>query len=167
MDYAGLLFRALNPVWARDPFSGEGAARFGGRFNPRGLPALYTSLRPETAMREANQVGAFQPITLIAYRAEITGIVDATEPATLAALGLTASELADPAWRDAMRTGGMAPTQRLASDLMARGYCGLLVPSYASGAAPADRNLVLWRWGKGHPARLSVIDDEGRLTPNR
>ena len=29
MRYAGLLYRALNPVYAREPLSGEGARRYG------------------------------------------------------------------------------------------------------------------------------------------
>lgn len=35
MRYVGLLYRALNPVHAREPLSGEGARRYGGRFNAR------------------------------------------------------------------------------------------------------------------------------------
>ena len=51
--FEGRLYRALNPVWAAQPFSGEGARSHGGRFNPLGVPALYCSLSPVTAMREA------------------------------------------------------------------------------------------------------------------
>jgi len=163
VDYTGTLYRALNPVWARAPLSGEGAARFGGRFNPRRMPALYTSLRPETALREANQVGAFQPITLIAYRAAITRIFDATDPAALAKCGLSPADLADPTWRDAMHAGDTPPTQRLARDLTAMGHTGMLVPSFIPNAQTADRNLVLWVWGNGSPAELDLIDDHGRL----
>ena len=61
--YQGLLYRAINPVHAREPLSGEGARRHGGRFNPRGLPALYTSRSVMTAVREANQIGTLQPTT--------------------------------------------------------------------------------------------------------
>ena len=57
----------------------------------------------------------------------------------------------------------MAPTQALAERLIAAGFVGLLVRSFARGATPADLNLVLWRWGADPPATLSVIDDEGRL----
>ena len=55
--YRGPLYRALNPVYAREPLSGRGAELYGGRFNAKGTPALYTSLDPATALREANQVG--------------------------------------------------------------------------------------------------------------
>ena len=44
-SYGGKLYRSLNPVFAREPLSGEGARRHGGRFNPKGTPALYCSYR--------------------------------------------------------------------------------------------------------------------------
>ena len=31
--------------------------------------------------------------------------------------------------------------------------------------APGARNVVLWRWSDSLPARLAVIDPEGRLAP--
>jgi RES domain-containing protein len=164
MDYSGLLYRALNPLWASAPMSGEGAARFGGRFNPKGMPALYTSLRPETAMREANQVGAFQPITLVAYRAEIACVFDATDPSALNKLGISHGALADASWRDTMLAGGKPATQQLAMDLKAQGYAGILVPSFAPHAQADDRNLVLWVWSQQPPSRLQMIDDQGRLS---
>ncbi|MGB0496480.1 MAG: RES family NAD+ phosphorylase, partial [Kangiellaceae bacterium] len=44
IGFNGIVFRAHNPKWAYQPDSGEGAARLGGRFNPKGTPAFYTSL---------------------------------------------------------------------------------------------------------------------------
>lgn len=167
MDYTGLLYRALNPLWARTPLSGEGAARFGGRFNSPGMAALYTSLKPETAMREANQVGAFQPITLVAYRADIARIFDGTDLSALAEVGSTPAQLADPQWRDIMLAGDIAPTQQLALGLRDQGYNGILVPSFAPHASAGDLNLVLWQWGDAPPAALSLIDDQQRLSPSR
>ncbi|WP_231739351.1 RES family NAD+ phosphorylase [Novosphingobium sp. FSW06-99] len=164
MDYSGFLYRALNPLWASSPLSGEGAARFGGRFNPKGMPALYTSLRPETAMREANQVGAFQPITLVAYRAEIVRVFDGTDPVALSKLGISVATLADCRWRDTMLAGSIPATQQLAIDLKVQRYAGILVPSFAPHAQADDRNLVLWTWGQQPPAVLQLIDDQGRLS---
>ena len=60
MNFKGELYRALNPIYARDPLSGRGAERHGGRFNPKGMATLYTSLTVITAIREANQAGSFQ-----------------------------------------------------------------------------------------------------------
>jgi len=162
--YHGKLFRALNPIYAREPLSGKGAALYGGRFNPKGIPALYCSLTVLTALREANQVGNLQPTTLVCYDAEIDGIFDSRDPALLEAEGLLPATLADPSWRDQMKAKGEAKTQALARSLIAKGYCGMLVRSFAPGATENDLNLVLWRWGEAAPARLVLIDEEGRLS---
>ena len=164
MRYQGKLFRALNPVYAREPLSGRGAELYGGRFNPKGMPALYTSLSIMTALREANQVGNLQPTTLVSYEAEIDNVFDGTDATTLAAEGMDAAGLADPGWRDQMAKTGEAKTQAFARRLAAQGYHGILVPSYAPGARHADLNLVLWSWGPQPPARLVLIDDEQRLS---
>lgn len=161
--FEGLVYRALNPRWAAEPLSGEGARLYGGRFNARGTPALYTSLSPVTAMREAQQVGGFQPITLVAYRAAIARVFDATDAKILAAAGVTTEVLGDPGWREAARASGRALTQRFAGDLAASGVAALMVPSYAPGTRQNDRNLVLLRWNADKDATLTVIDDEGRL----
>lgn len=161
--YSGKLYRAINPVYARDPMSGRGAALYGGRFNPKGMPALYVSTSMLTALREANQVGDLQPTTLVCYRADIETIFDTGDAQALAAAGFDAAALADPTWRDQMRAGGEARTQRLARDLIARGYNGLVVRSFTKGASASDMNLVLWKWGATAPSRLELIDDEHRL----
>lgn len=160
MRFEGLLYRALNPVWARDPLSGEGARRHGGRFNAKGTPALYASLSIMTAIREANQIGTLQPTTLVAYRCELDPVFDAAKAGEY---GFGAEDLAADDWRIRMRDEGRAPTQILAERLIAEGYVGLRVRSFARGAGPADLNLVLWRWGGAAPARLDLVDDEGRL----
>lgn len=161
--YRGLLYRALNPVYAREPLSGAGAARYGGRFNARGRPALYTALAPDTAIREANQIGFLQPTVLVACHADIAPVLDSTDLAALRAFGLTPADLADPAWRDRMNRGAAVPTQDFAETLVAEGYAGLKVRSFARGATASDLNLVLWRWNTGCDDRLVLIDDEGRL----
>lgn len=163
MRFRGTLYRALNPIWARAPLSGEGARRHGGRFNRRGDPAIYTSLSIPTAIREANQVGDFQPITLVAYRADIDPVFDATDVAALARYGWTDDDLAAGDWRLQMRTKGTATTQDMAAHLAAEGYSGMRVRSFAPGISAGDVNLVLWRWGEQLPVLLTVIDDEGRL----
>lgn len=167
LSHRGPLFRALNPVYAREPLSGAGAALHGGRFNARGMPALYTSLTVQTALREANQVGSLQPTTLVSYEAEIADVFDTRDLAALEAHGFDARALADPAWRDRMRADGEAPTQTLARRLAAEGFHALLVRSFARGAGPDDLNLVLWHWGDAGPARLALIDDENRLGVKR
>jgi RES domain-containing protein len=160
--YTGPLFRALNPVYAREPLSGRGAAIHGGRFNPKGTPALYTALDPATALREANQVGSLQPTTLVSYRADIGPIFDTGNADALASYDLSAQILADPGWRAKMLDGRPVPTQDFARTLIAEGFAGLLTRSFAKGASEANLNIILWRW-TGTGCTLDVIDDENRL----
>jgi len=164
LHYQGKLYRALNPIYAREPLSGRGAELYGGRFNPKGMPALYTSLSIMTALREANQVGNLQPTTLVSYDADIERIFDGRDDAALRAEGMDAAMLADTAWRDRMKAKGEAETQAFARRLAAAGYHGLLVTSFAPGAT-SDLNLVLWKWSDAAPCRLTLIDDEDRLSP--
>lgn len=163
MRHVGPLCRALNPIYARDPLSGRGAALHGGRFNRKGVAALYTSLSPLTAIREANQVGRLQPTTLVSYDADVSDFLEGRDVEALAAFDMTPDSLAADDWRNAVRWKGSAPTQRLADRLIEAGHAGLLVPSFAPGSGPGDLNLVLWRWRDAAPHRLVVIDDEGRL----
>ena len=160
--YAGPLYRALNPVYAREPLSGRGAERYGGRFNPKGVPTLYTSLDPATALREANQAGDLQPTTLVAYRADLGPVLDTRDAERLGRYGMTAETLRHTGWRAAMLDGGPVPTQAFAKVLIADGFAGLMVRSFAQGTTDANLNLVLWRWS-GDGTRLDVIDDENRL----
>ncbi|MEY1557852.1 RES family NAD+ phosphorylase [Yoonia sp. R2331] len=160
--YSGPLYRALNPVYARAPLSGRGAELYGGRFNAKDTPALYTSLDPATALREANQVGSLQPTILVSYNADLGPIFDTRNPGGLDRYGATAAMLGDPAWRMKMLEGQSVPTQDLARALIADRFVGLLIKSFAKGASSSDFNIVLWAW-TDNKGSLEVVDDEERL----
>lgn len=164
MKYQGTLYRALNPIYAREPLSGRGAELYGGRFNAKGIPALYTSLTIMTALKEANQIGSLQPTTLVSYTADIENVFDCSDQTALRAHGMDAEALADPTWRDQMKLSGESRTQSFARQLTASGYCGLIVKSFAPGATDEDQNLVLWKWGSVAPYRLILVDDDKRLS---
>lgn len=160
--YSGPLYRALNPVYARAPLSGRGAELHGGRFNPKGMAALYTALDPATALREANQAGSLQPTVLVSYRADISPIFDTRNATDLARHKLSPVVLADPGWRAKMLGGQVVPTQDFARALLAAGFAGLLIRSFANGATESNLNIVLWHW-TGTGCALEVVDDENRL----
>ena len=164
MRLRGTVYRAHNPQWAWTPLSGEGARRHGGRFNRRGVPALYTSLEPLTAIREAQPLGRpMQPLVLCAYAVDVEPVCDALDEELRRSLGIAASDLACPTWEADMLAGGIPASQELADRLIAEGFAGIRVQSFAAEAGPDDLNLVLWRWGADRPSRAVLIDDEGRL----
>ena len=63
-----------------------------------------------------------------------------------------------------MLAGAIPASQALADRLIAAGYVGVQVRSFAVGTGTDDLNLVMWRWGSEPPARVVLIDDEGRLS---
>ena len=160
--FSGNLYRALNPIYAREPLSGKGAELHGGRFNPKGVPALYAALDPATAIREANQVGDLQPTMLVSYSAEIGPIFDGTDADELKRYAMNPALLGNHVWRRNMLNGIAVPTQDFAMRLVADGYAALLVASFARGGSISGLNLVLWDWSK-KAGSLLVIDREDRL----
>ena len=107
-------------------------------------PALYTALDPITAVREVSELGApMQPVTLCQYEVDCHRIFDATDQATLAAEAVDVDMLACPNWERDMLAGGVPASQALADRLIARGYCGMIVRSFAQGSGAGDRNVRL------------------------
>ena len=157
--FRGHVYRALNPIYARDPLSGMGASRHGGRFNAKGRAALLTSLSVMGAVVEANQIGRpFEPVVLVSYYANQPNVFDATDLSHLTARRIDPALLAADDWRLQMVRDGASGGQTIAETLITAGYSGMIVPSFARGAAPGARNLVLWTW-----PNLVVIDTERRL----
>lgn len=159
-SFSGKLYRALNPQWAQQPYSGGGARRFGGRFNSKGIAAIYAALSPDGAIREVNQVGDLQPTMLVSYHCHIENVFDATDRANLEGYDV---DLGSQVWRDEMRLHGKSKTQEFAERLIKEGYQALMVKSFARGAGSFDVNLVLWDWESKGQAALKVIDDQNRL----
>ena len=165
MRFRGLVYRAHNPRWSWTPLSGAGARRHGGRFNRRGIRALYTSLNELTAIREAQPLGRpMQPLTICTYDVDVEPVFDTLDKAQRRTLGVSDSDLACPTWEAEMHAGLVPASQALADRLIAAGHAGMRVRSFAAGARAGGLNLVLWTWGDARPARVTLIDDEDRLS---
>ncbi len=164
MRLAGVVYRAHNPRWSFAPHSGDGAARYGGRFNPVGVPALYTSRRMETAWLEAQQGFPFkaQPLTICAYEFDCTDMADLSEDKERREFDVAMADLTC-AREDLVDRRIEPPSWLLARRLMEAGLAGIAVPSLAPGARPTDRNVVFWRWSDDVPHKVRVIDDGARL----
>lgn len=164
MKLTGQVFRAHHPRWSHAPHSGQGAAFHGGRFNPKGVVALYTSLRMETAWLESQQSFPFkaQPMTLCSYRVDCDDMADLTQEDARASLNITEQDLNCP-WEDMAARGFVPPSWQLAQRLAGSGIAGIVVRSFAHAATPADVNAVFWRWSNTPPHQVTVVDDFGRL----
>lgn len=154
-----ILWRAFVPQWAHLPLSGEGAARFGGRWNPVGAPAIYAARELSTAWAEYNQ-GFVQHPALIA-RMELSGarLADLTDGGTLAALGVEET-IHKCEWRDALDRGDVPQTHGLRKRLLKEGWHGAVYPSFMS---PGGTCVVLWQWNGRNGPRLEVVDPDHRL----
>ena len=163
MRFQGLAYRAHDPRWSFRPLSGDGAAIHGGRFNPKGTPALYVSLDPMTAIREAVQGFArkFEPCVLCTYEIACEDVVDLRGKKDRRVAGLS-KDMACP-WFAEAAVGREPASWRLARRLIASGAAGLIAPSFAGGAGARDFNLVLWDWGDRLPHKVAVFDPSGRL----
>jgi RES domain-containing protein len=166
--FTGTCYRAHDPRWAFKPISGDGAAVHGGRFNSKGMPALYLALSPMGAVREANQGFAHKidPCVLCSYDVDCEDVADLRSAKSRADHGATNSDLAC-AWHLIAAGGKEPPSWRIVLKLKTQGFAGILVPSFARTAAADDHNLVLWTWSKNRPHRVLVDDPSGKLPKNQ
>jgi len=145
-----------------------GAARFGGRFNPVRIEALYTSLTHTGAIAECQQGFSHrpQPTTLCAYNVDCDDIIDLTAPDELNRHHIILADLASP-WEMQYNEGHIPTTWEIASTLIDEGTSGIIVPSFASNAPPRAKNLVLWDWSDKPPHQVILIDDHNCLPRNQ
>lgn len=164
MRWTGVAFRAHDPRWSFSPASGEGAAIQGGRFNPKGVPALYLALTVEGMLLEMGHGFAhrFDPLTICSYTVDVDDVVDLRTAEDQRKAGVSLNELASP-WAYDVASRRSPASWKLARHLIAEGASGMLVPSFARGARDHMANLVLWRWGPDLPHKVEVHDPQGRL----
>lgn len=161
--FNGLAYRSHDPKWSFKPESGLGAKKFGGRFNRKGVPALYLSLNQMGALLESQQgfSNKAQPKLICTYNIETSDIVDLSTPEMADAHDIIFEKLAC-AWM----LDNNPYTHQISDTLLAKGASGIISPSYASGAKDC-LNLVLWKWSNKLPYKVLVVDDNNALPKNQ
>ena len=154
-----LLWRACVPQWAHAPLSGAGAARNGGRWNAIGQPCFYAAREISTAWAEYNQGLVQHPATIVRLVLSDARLADLTDEDVCSRLKV------DPTihlteWRAALDEGRVPKTHQIARRLIARGYDGIVYPSFMSRGGSC---VGLWRWNSDGAPRLRAIDPQRRL----
>lgn len=153
------LWRAYVPRWAHAPLSGEGAARFGGRWNPVRAQTIYAARELSTAWAEYNQGFVQHPALIAQLRLTGARLADLTIEDALPALGLP-SDLHQCEWRAMLDAGEVPDTHRAREKLLADGFDGVTYPSFMSHGGSC---VALWRWNGKDAPKLAVVDPESRL----
>lgn len=152
------LWRAFVPQWAFAPLSGEGAARFGGRWNPVGAATIYAARELSTAWAEYNQGFVQHPALIAQLDLKDALLADLTDP-VLSGLAVP-DDIHLCEWRMLLDEGKVPQTHLLRQRLIAEGFDGVVYPSFMS---PGGTCVALWRWNAKGAPRLDVVDPDGRL----
>jgi RES domain-containing protein len=161
-------YRSSTPKYATetDLVTGEGSRRFGGRWNPPGLAAIYASVTPETAMAETLAhvryfclpIHSVMPRTFVALDFQLNRVLDLTDGRIRQRLGLSEKRIVETDWRAEMDAGREPVTQlvgRAAADV---GLEGLIVPS---SAHQKGSNIVAFPACFLHHSRVEVLGASG------
>ena len=164
MRFRGTCYRGHDPKWAFSPVSGEGARLKGGRFSPRGTPALYLSLTVEGLFIEMGHGFSqrFAPLTVCSCEVDVDDIVDLRTDRDRRHVGVDLRDMAC-AWANDLVDSREPASRRVARRLIATRAAGIVVPSFANGARSDMSNLVLWIWTPDLPHRVRVHDPDGLL----
>jgi len=162
--FDGVVVRSVAIKYAgRDDFySGVGAAKSGGRWNPLGVEAIYASLDVRTATEEAYQnfntfgfsLTAIQPRVTAGAMVSLNKVLDLTSAKIRAALGFAKDELCDEDWRAIQQNGEESWTQTIGRGSVSAGFEGLIVPS---ARLRTGKNIVIYPENLGADSQIRIL----------
>jgi RES domain-containing protein len=162
--WSGLLFRfqTVDYPYAKDILSGKGAAWRGARWNLPGYNTVYGSTTDATALEECKANDRYYgivtkgPRLLVAIEAQLTRVLDLTDPGIRRSLDLTLTELAAEDWRKLQAAGKESLTQVIGRAVAETGGSGLLA---RSAAVHRGVNVAIFP-GVCHSDHLQVVEGD-------
>lgn len=151
LPFEGIIVRSVGTKYATQTafFSGDGASKTGGRWNRRGIKAVYGSLDILTATHEAYQnmlhyrlpLSSIRPRVTAGARVSLAITLDLTSLVIRRRLGFTLQDLIEEDWRGLQAAGVESWTQAIGRGCFIHGVEAIIVPSarHRSG-----KNIVLF-----------------------
>ena len=163
----GIAFRSVAMAHANesDIISGTGAARFGGRWNPRGVRAIYASLDPITAAEESYQRFAnygisssrIKPRAFVGLRLELCKTLSLTDARIRRKLGFSLRDLVNENWLSIQESGNEAWTQTVGRCCHDLGMEAMICPSAASRNGS---NIVIFPTNLKPTSAITILKKE-------
>lgn len=152
VPFQGVVMRSagMQLATAKDFASGDGASANGGRWNPRGIKAIYASTTPATAVYEAYQnllefgfaPTSIRPRVFCGAEVQVRALLDMTDSGIRRRIGFTLAEILDEDWQTIQQEGDESWTQAVGRGAYEAGFEGLLVPS--ARHRPDGVNVVIF-----------------------
>lgn len=164
------VYRSAAPEFATtsDLNTGEGARRFGGRWNPVGTASVYASLSPQTALEEtlaharyySLPINTSMPRTFVAVDVKLEAVLDLTDGSNRSALRISEKRLLGCDWRAEVNSGNTPVTQEVGRIAAAVGLEAILV---RSAADKSGHNVVVFPDNLKTSSHIAVVSP-GRLS---
>ncbi len=146
-------------------YSGVGAAAVGGRWNPKGLEAIYASLDVETATLEAYQdfiyrgfsMTAITPRVTAAAKVELSKTLDLTDSKIRKKLGFDQKTLIQEDWRALQRVGEESWTQAIGRGSCIAKFEALIV---ASARKIDGKNIVIFPQNLSNTSKIDILGSD-------
>lgn len=151
------VYRSAPPKYANSNqlINGGGAKQTGGRWNQKGVAALYCAFTPEAAMAETLAYARYMgwpvrrgfPRVFVALRVKLSNVLDLTDGSIRRRLGVSAERMISTDWRKDLAKGRIPLTHLIGRATFDAGFEGLLVASVSGEDGP---NIVIY------PANLTI-----------
>ena len=164
--FYGQGYRVFSPKYIRSPISTQGAFGYGGRYNPKGIHALYIAEDPVTGLAENRLIVSpqssplYRPATriLLALEYRLQRVLDLSDTQVLEALSTSYQELTGD-WEPYNYQGKTAPTQQLGAAVFASGQFEAI--RYPSAQNRQQHNLAVFKERLLPQSHVRVMDASG------